>query len=83
MERGLIAQYESDIAMAIERLDARRYEAATEIASWPELVRGYDTVKDEHIAALEEKRGSLLASLADPVATIPSRIAADRKEKVS
>ena len=83
MERGLIAQYESDIAMVIERLDAKRYEAATEIASWPELVRGYDTVKDEHIATLEEKRGSLLASLADPVATTPSRIAADRKEKVS
>ncbi len=83
MERGLIAQYESDIAMAIERLDAERYKAATEIASWPELVRGYDTVKDEHIAALDEKRDRLLASLSDPVAAAPLRIAADKKEKVS
>lgn len=63
LERGLIAEYESDIAMLAERLDPENRDVAVRIAEWPEQVRGYDTVKDEHIARMREAKRELISEL--------------------
>lgn len=63
LERALITEYESDIAMIAGRLDPANHDVAVRIAQWPELVRGYDTVKDEHIARMRETKQRLIAEL--------------------
>ncbi len=63
LERSLIDTYERDVAMLVSQLDEDNYETAIRLAGWPEHVRGYDTVKDEHLAAAEKKRAAWLAEL--------------------
>ncbi|MBC2778970.1 indolepyruvate ferredoxin oxidoreductase family protein [Parasphingopyxis marina] len=63
LERALIAEYESDVAMIAERLDHANREAAVRLAGWPELVRGYDSVKDGHIADMRKKKAEWMAEL--------------------
>ncbi|RED16341.1 indolepyruvate ferredoxin oxidoreductase family protein [Parasphingopyxis lamellibrachiae] len=63
LERGLIAEYESDIAMLTGRLDPANHDVAVRIAEWPEQVRGYDTVKDEHIARMRDAKRELIIEL--------------------
>ncbi|ARR54907.1 indolepyruvate ferredoxin oxidoreductase [Rhizorhabdus wittichii DC-6] len=69
-ERALIVHYEGLIEEVLRHLDAGTYDLAVEIASYPELIRGYDSVKDEHLerarARLEELRHRLLDPAAAP-----------------
>jgi indolepyruvate ferredoxin oxidoreductase len=69
-ERALIVHYEGLIEEVLRHLDAETYDLAVEIASYPELIRGYDSVKDEHLgrarARLEELRQRLLDPAAAP-----------------
>jgi indolepyruvate ferredoxin oxidoreductase len=61
-ERALIADYEAMIDDLLKDMTPATYDIAVEIASYPELIRGYDVVKDEslakartHLAALRER----------------------------
>jgi indolepyruvate ferredoxin oxidoreductase len=61
-ERALIAEYEAMIDDLLKDMTPATYDIAVEIASYPELIRGYDVVKDEslakaraHLAALRER----------------------------
>lgn len=66
LERALVAEYETMMRDVIARIDAGNYDLAVGIASWPELVRGYDTVKDDHLARARERLNGLLAAYFDP-----------------
>lgn len=49
LERQLIEDYESTILYLIKNLKDNNYQSAVEIASIPELIRGYDIVKEESV----------------------------------
>ncbi|MFU0506970.1 indolepyruvate ferredoxin oxidoreductase family protein [Pseudaminobacter sp. NGMCC 1.201702] len=63
MERGLLAQYESDLELIRNSLDAGRIEAAAALASVPELIRGFGHVKDASVARAAGERTRLLERL--------------------
>src|ERR1700756_4112258 len=46
-ERARIDDYERQIVSLLGDLNDRNYDAAVQIASVPEMIRGYDSVKDE------------------------------------
>mgnify|MGYP006156920093 CR=1 FL=1 len=49
-ERQLIKNYEKTINQLLNNLNTENYNIAVEIASVPEHIRGYDTVKESHIS---------------------------------
>ena len=46
-ERGRIEDYRHRICSLLGQLNDRNYDAAVQIASIPQMIRGYDSVKDE------------------------------------
>ncbi len=66
IERELIASYEAMIGDILAALDAGNYGLAVEIASYPELIRGYDTVKDEHLEKAQARLADLLERFFHP-----------------
>jgi indolepyruvate ferredoxin oxidoreductase len=60
MERRLLADYESDLAMIAEELAPGRIEAAAALASIPQLVRGYGHIKAASAARAGEERARLV-----------------------
>jgi len=64
LERRLLAQYESDVAQCLARLDATNHAAAVELASLPERIRGFGHVKAESAALADRERAQLLVQLA-------------------
>jgi indolepyruvate ferredoxin oxidoreductase len=65
-ERQLIAEYEETIGAILETLTIENLPAAIEIARLPEIVRGYDVVKDAGIAEMETMRAELLGQMRRP-----------------
>jgi indolepyruvate ferredoxin oxidoreductase len=59
-ERRLIAEYERTVAELIDALSPDNRDLAVEIASIPELIRGFGTVKDEHLASARAKQTELV-----------------------
>jgi indolepyruvate ferredoxin oxidoreductase len=78
MERQLITDYEALIAELLPHLAAHNHAIAVELASIPELIRGYGHIKDRHLAAAKSREAELVASLR---ATRPA--AAATAEKVA
>jgi indolepyruvate ferredoxin oxidoreductase len=62
IERGLIGEYEKTVAELCAGLTAENRPLAVEIASLPEIVRGYDTVKERTLAEAKHKEQELLAA---------------------
>jgi indolepyruvate ferredoxin oxidoreductase len=62
-ERQLIADYEDDIRLILERLDANTLPAASALAAWPEEIRGFGPVKTRNIDVARPRRERLRASL--------------------
>ncbi|HUO79828.1 MAG TPA: indolepyruvate ferredoxin oxidoreductase family protein [Steroidobacteraceae bacterium] len=63
LERRLIADYEQLVAELLASLTPERHALAVELASLPEQIRGYGHVKARHLAALEQRRATLLERL--------------------
>ena len=63
MERQLITDYEADIALILERLDAGDADVATRLASLPEQIRGFGHVKAANVGKAEVQRALLRAAL--------------------
>ena len=63
MERQLITDYEADIALILERLDAGDTDVATRLASLPEQIRGFGHVKAANVGKAEAQRALLRAAL--------------------
>ncbi|MBO9408114.1 indolepyruvate ferredoxin oxidoreductase family protein [Shimia sp. R9_1] len=65
MERALIKQYESDMAMVIAEHGENPHEAAVALAALPLQIRGFGPVKQENEAKAAKRREELLAALRD------------------
>jgi indolepyruvate ferredoxin oxidoreductase len=59
MERRLVADYEADVALLLDRLDAAKLPTAVELANWPDQVRGFGPVKAKSVLAVQPQRESL------------------------
>ena len=61
-ERALIHAYEATLEELIAGLSPENHELAVAIASVPEQIRGFDLVKERHLADAEARQAELLAS---------------------
>lgn len=59
MERALIAEYERDVAWALERLTPASADTVLAVLSLPQDIRGYGPVKAEAIAKALQRRADL------------------------
>jgi indolepyruvate ferredoxin oxidoreductase len=62
MERALVTEYERILDELTDGLTRENLELAVQIASIPEHVRGYDTVKERHLEEARSKQAELLAA---------------------
>ena len=60
MERFLIEQYKNDLNKILNELNSKNISLAVQIASIPEMIRGYGHVKEENMKKAERKRAELL-----------------------
>ena len=74
MERFLIYQYKEDMNKILEEVNSKNLSLAVQIASIPEMIRGYGHVKEEHMKKAALKREQLLESWNskeyDPIASV-------------
>jgi len=61
LERELIADYERDITVFLENLNATNLDTAVALANLPEQIRGFGHVKLRTVEAARKKREALLA----------------------
>ena len=61
-ERALIGEYERVLDELVDGLTRENLELAVQIASIPEHIRGYDTVKERHLEEARGKQAELLAA---------------------
>ncbi|MEZ5709831.1 MAG: indolepyruvate ferredoxin oxidoreductase family protein [Blastomonas sp.] len=66
LERALITEYETTMERVLGQLDTNNYDLAVEIAKWPKLIRGYDTVKDEHLVRARAHLDALMTRYFEP-----------------
>jgi indolepyruvate ferredoxin oxidoreductase len=73
-ERALIAEYRAAIERALATAPAHDLAAdlATELAALPDMVRGYEHVKMERVAAYRERQAELLGGLVQQSRTVRS-----------
>jgi Pyruvate ferredoxin/flavodoxin oxidoreductase. len=68
MERQLIADYENTISVLLSGLGADNYDAAVDIASIPEHIRGFGHVKQAHLKDARKREAELIEQFHDPQA---------------
>jgi indolepyruvate ferredoxin oxidoreductase len=66
-ERALITEYAAIVEQLLARLTPANHALAVEIASIPEMIRGYGHVKMRHLKLAEKQRAELLAKFNAPV----------------
>jgi indolepyruvate ferredoxin oxidoreductase len=62
LERRLVRDYEARVEELLVGLSPETFELAVEIARIPELIRGFDSVKEEQLAHARAKEQELLAA---------------------
>ena len=65
LERELIGEYRRTIETLLPDLTTENYVLAVEIASLPEQIRGYGSVKEHSLALAQQRRSELLSAFAD------------------
>jgi indolepyruvate ferredoxin oxidoreductase len=76
LERGLIAGYEKDVALVLDRLSPVNIESAIELLSLPDRIRGYGPVKEKAAAGARIRHSELVRDLTD-TPPAPRQIAAE------
>ena len=76
LERDLIAGYEKDVATALGLLSPVTIDAAVELLSLPDRIRGYGPVKEKAVEDAKARYAQLAADLANPPPA-PRQIAAE------
>jgi len=66
LERQLAVDYEKMVSYLLEKINAENYDTAVEIASLPEIMRGYDLVKEGFIKQAKEQEVQLLNQFNNP-----------------
>ncbi|WP_172600005.1 DUF6537 domain-containing protein [Sulfuricystis multivorans] len=56
LARQLLAEYEEDLELILERLDADELPATHELAAWPERVRGFGPVREKSLLPARQRR---------------------------
>ena len=64
LERELVGEYRATIESLLVELTAENYALAVEIASLPEQIRGYGSVKEQHLVRAQRQREQLLTEFA-------------------
>ena len=59
-ERRIISEYQALIAEILEGVTAENYDLAVELASVPDLIRGYGHIKERNVLLAEERKAELL-----------------------
>lgn len=72
MERTLVAEHREIIELLLRTLELTKVSAAMEIASRPDMVRGYEQIKVDNVAAYHERPQELLAVYAGKAAAVPA-----------
>jgi len=65
-ERALIGEYETVVAEIVAKLTPQNHDAAVDLASVPEHIRGYGHVRQAHIKVAKTREGVLLAAFRSP-----------------
>ena len=60
MERQLIDEYRSTIETLLSRLDAATYDTAVEVAGLPDMIRGYEDIKEANVERYRAKLAELM-----------------------
>ena len=68
MERHLIEEYQALVERLISDPATARGEVALELASLPEMMRGFGHVKEANVAKARAREAELLAALGDEAA---------------
>ena len=76
LERDLIAGYEKDVATALSLLSPVTVDAAVELLSLPDRIRGYGPVKEKAVSDAKARYAQLAADLVNPPPA-PRQIAAE------
>ncbi|HUT48512.1 MAG TPA: indolepyruvate ferredoxin oxidoreductase family protein [Alphaproteobacteria bacterium] len=66
VERALIEEYEATIATVLEHLGTRNHGMAVELASIPDLIRGFGPVKNTNITKAKAHQAELLKAYTAP-----------------
>ncbi|TNE61340.1 MAG: indolepyruvate ferredoxin oxidoreductase family protein [Alphaproteobacteria bacterium] len=74
MERGLIGDYEGTLDVLLKGLSTEKLGLATEIASLPDMIRGFGPVKEDNVAAARKAKDGLMARF---VGETPKAMAAE------
>jgi indolepyruvate ferredoxin oxidoreductase len=62
LERQLVRDYEAVLEQILDALDTDNLDVAVAIASLPEHVRGFESVREQHIEQTRAKQQELLAA---------------------
>jgi indolepyruvate ferredoxin oxidoreductase len=68
LERQLIKDYEGTVEELLAGLNQENHALAIQIASIPEHIRGYDRVKEDHLAKAKARETELLTAFRKPAA---------------
>ncbi|HRD94598.1 MAG TPA: indolepyruvate ferredoxin oxidoreductase family protein, partial [Accumulibacter sp.] len=79
LDRQLIADYEATVAEIIAGLDPANHEAAVELASLPEQIRGFGHVRERYHASAKQREALVLAAFRNMEAPAASGQARPRK----
>ena len=60
LERKIISDYEKTLDLLMSKLNKDNYSLAIEIASIPELIRGFDVVKEKNLEIALKEQNQLL-----------------------
>ncbi len=60
MERELISEYEAMIDRVVGSLSTESYDTAVEVAELPDVIRGYEGIKEANIAEFRSRAQQLL-----------------------
>lgn len=58
-ERQLIADYEADMTLVLEKLSAANHDICLELLSLPDIIRGYGPVKEANMEPARQQRDAL------------------------
>ncbi len=62
LERALIGEYRELVEHCLSNLSAANYDRAVEVAQLPEMVRGYEAIKEDNIQRFRERAAELVGS---------------------
>ncbi len=62
LERALIDEYRALVESCLSNLSAANYDRAVEVAQLPEMVRGYEAIKEDNIQRFRERAAELVGS---------------------